>query len=161
MKKIPAIFTALLVLCAALYATGQRPERIIYKGTEYALFTDPLESFFSDDNPRPVKLFGNACTASRRGYNGTWKIENGKLYLVKVVAGDCSADPVEIDMSSVFNKSLPVEATWYSGTLRIPSGRLLKFINAGYASVYEEEILLAIERGLLVREEIKRNRKPE
>jgi hypothetical protein len=161
MRKTPVILTVLFLLCAALYATGQRPERIIYKGTEYALFTDPLESYFTDDNPRPVKLFGNECTASRRGYIATWKVENGILYLVKVVAGDCSADPAEIDVTSIFRKNLPVEATWYSGTLRIPRGRLLKFINAGYASVYEEEILLTIDRGMLVREELKKNSKPE
>jgi hypothetical protein len=97
-------------------------------------------------NPRPVKLFGYACTASRRGYIATWKIDNGKLFLIKIVSGDCSAEPADLDVSSIFKKPLPVEATWYSGVLRIPRGKLLKFINAGYASVYEEEVLLTWRR---------------
>ena len=76
------------------------------------------------------------------------------------MAGDCSAEPAELDVSSIFKKRPPVEAPWYSGVLRIPRGKLLKFINAGYASVYEEEILLTIENGILVKEEIKKNSKP-
>ncbi len=160
MKKTVLTLTAVLILCNALFATGQRPERIIYNGKEYPLFTDPLESLFTENNPRPAKLFGYACTASRRGYIATWKIDNGKLFLIKIVSGDCSAEPADLDVSSIFKKPLPVEATWYSGVLRIPRGKLLKFINAGYASVYEEEVLLTIEKGVLIKEEIKKNSKP-
>lgn len=160
MNKIVLTLAALSILCNSLFATGQRSERIIFNGKEYSLFTDPLESLFTEVNPRPVKLFGYACTASRRGYIATWKIDNGKLFLIKIVSGDCSAEPADLDVSSIFKKPLPVEATWYSGVLRIPRGKLLKFINAGYASVYEEEVLLTIEKGVLIKEEIKKNSKP-
>ncbi len=161
MKKTILTLTAVLILCNTLFATGQRPERIIYNSKEFSLFTDPLESLFTEGNPRPAKLFGYACTASRRGYIATWEINNGKLFLIKIVAGDCSAEPADLDVSSIFKKPLPVEATWYSGVLRIPRGKLLKFINAGYASVYEEELLLTIKNGILVKEEIKKNSRPD
>ena len=83
MNKIVLTLAALSILCNSLFATGQRSERIIFNGKEYSLFTDPLESLFTEVNPRPVKLFGYACTASRRGYIATWKIDNGKLFLIK------------------------------------------------------------------------------
>jgi hypothetical protein len=160
MKTALSILTAIVLASAPLFATGQKPERIIYNGTEYSLFTDPIESFFTESNPRPSKLFAFSCTASRRGYIATWKIDKGRLFLVRIVAGNCSAEPAVLDVSSIFKKDLPIEATWYSGILRIPRGKCLKFINAGYGSVYEEEILLTIKDGVLLKEEIKKNSRP-
>ena len=42
-----------------------------------------------------------------------------------------------------------VFAHWYSGTLRVPQGRQLKYVHMGYASTYERDLMLQIERGVL------------
>ena len=43
-----------------------------------------------------------------------------------------------------------VFAHWYSGRIRVPRGKLLKYVHAGYASIYERDLLLDFERGVLV-----------
>jgi hypothetical protein len=40
-------------------------------------------------------------------------------------------------------------AHWYSGTLRIPRGKLLRYVHGGYGSVYERDEMVQIERGVV------------
>lgn len=161
MKKIIPAACIILFISTVLYSTAQFPDILIYKGKEYSLMSNPLESYFSKSNPRPDKLFPFSCTAIWRGYIATWKIEAGTLFLIKVVAGDCSPNPQEIDVSAVFGQKLPVEASWFSGTLRIPQGEMLSYMHMGYGSVYEKDLLLKFSNGKLISEEIKKNSKPE
>ena len=42
-----------------------------------------------------------------------------------------------------------VFAHWYSGTLRVPQGWQLRYVHMGYASTYERDLMLEIERGVL------------
>ena len=39
---------------------------------------------------------------------------------------------------------------WYSGTIRLPQGKLLNYVHGGYGSTYEQDVLLHIEQGVLV-----------
>ena len=39
---------------------------------------------------------------------------------------------------------------WYSGTIRLPQGKLLNYVHGGYGSTYEQDVLLHIELGVLV-----------
>ena len=74
------VFAALVLLLATpAWPTAQIPERIVYEGTEGFLFTNPLESYFSKDNPRPE--FASPHTACWRGYVGAWEIRENTLYL--------------------------------------------------------------------------------
>lgn len=157
MKKIILSFFIIISICTALHATAQFPDILIYNGTEYSLMSNPLESYFTKNNPRPDKLFPFTCTANWRGYVATWKIDAGKLYLVKVAAGDCSSNPRELDVTSIFGKKLPVEAAWFSGILRIPQGKLLSYMHMGYGSVYEKDLILTIRDGKVISEETKTN----
>jgi len=144
----------IVVTSGKAFSTAQMADHLIYKGETLPIFTNPLESFFSDKNPRPSNTFHFLCTACWRGYIATWKIEDNKLYLIKIVEGTCSSDAPEIDVSKIFKgKKLPVEAYWYSGILRIPRGKMLSYVHMGYGSVYEKELILTIENGKLVKEE--------
>ena len=40
-----------------------------------------------------------------------------------------------------------VEATWFTGELRIPDGELLQYVHMGYESVHQRDLLIRIERG--------------
>ena len=50
-----------------------------------------------------------------------------------------------------------VFADWLTGRLRVPQGRLLECIHAGYASRYERDLILDIDRGVLVGTETAHN----
>ena len=70
-RRILAILVpaALVLLIASpAWPTAQIPERIVYEGTEGFLFTDPLESYFTKNNPRPEFIAPH--TACWRGYIG-------------------------------------------------------------------------------------------
>jgi len=158
------VLLALIVLWpATALATAQFGDRLIYKGTEYQIYTNPLEMYFDEQHPRPEKLFLASCTACWRGYMATFEIkDDGYLYLVKLVAGTCGGDAPEIPLDKVFpGQTGPIRATWFSGMIKIPQGAMLHYVHMGYQSVYEKELHLVLENGKVLREETIDNRKPE
>lgn len=47
-----------------------------------------------------------------------------------------------------------VKADWFSGELRIPDGKMIKYVHMGYGSAYEREIILKVEAGKVIGESI-------
>jgi len=99
--RLYGVAVMLLVLLAGLQAgaTGQIPEKIHYKGGTLSMSSKPLETFFTKDNPRPdsfefyhlaqkdsVTLYRMAASSSAcyRGYVGTWKVDEGALWLISL-----------------------------------------------------------------------------
>lgn len=136
-----------------LIATAQFPDLLIYKGENHRLFSNPLESFYNEKNPRPN--FDATNTANWRGYLATWEIEGGILYLRAIEA---KINGKSIGLKDLFpdrrDRRDGVEATWFTGKLRIPQGELIEYIHMGYESVYERDLILTIKNGRLIREEI-------
>jgi len=127
--------------------TAQISEKLFYQGRPVRLCSEPLETYFSlSGEPRPFKL--NHCSALWRGYVGTWEIINGHLYMIDISATSDSEE--EITLDALF-PGFPdrVYAHWYSGSLRITQGEQIKYVHSGYASQYEYETLLTVERGLV------------
>jgi len=152
----------ILMLSGNASATAQFPDYLFYKGERFPIFSNPLESYFNAKNPRPSNLFAYSCTACWRGYVATWKIEGGYLYLTKLNEGTCASDSEEIPLSKIFpREDAPVKAVWFSGTLRIPQGKQLQYVHMGYGSVYEKELLLTIEKGRLIKEDVIDNTKKD
>lgn len=96
------------------------------------------------DHPRVRKEKLEDCaeiilrsTACWRGYQGTWEIREGKFYLAGI-RGQFSLSEGE-----------PLFADWFSGVLRIPKGQRLHYVHMGFGSVFEEEIHIKIEQGLV------------
>lgn len=147
-----ALSASLLLLFAApAWPTAQIPERITYEGEPGSLLTNPLESYFTKDNPRPE--FAAPHTACWRGYIGSWEIRENTLYLVDIKAWmrDSSGKAAPVDFEGLFpGKRAPLKAEWFTGTLRIPRGKPLRYVHMGYQTVYEEEVLLRIEKGNVV-----------
>ena len=134
--------------------TAQIAERLFYEVKEQAMCSEPLSSYLDladIDSP-----FESNCTALWRGYVGTWEILDDRLYLVGLEG--TLRDGGEASLETLF-PGFPerVFAHWYSGTLRIPDGKQLEYVHMGYASTFERDILLQIERGLLVHTEIRHN----
>ena len=126
--------------------TAQIGERLRYQGEDMTMATEPLEAYFTLGGERPS--FGFVSTALWRGYVGRWEIVDDRLYLVGINAAAFRDEPVPLE------RPFPgygdrVFAHWYSGTLRVPRGRQLKYVHMGYASTYERDLMLEIERGVL------------
>jgi len=138
---------AFLVPRAAL-ATTQIPESIIIDGQKHSLFTNPLESYYGKNNPRPP--FKAPNTATWRGYVGTWEIDRGVLYL-KAIRGWTPQGEVGLEALFPGHKGR-VAATWFSGKLRVPQGKVLK----PYVPhpIYEKYLMITVEKGRVVRQEI-------
>ena len=50
-----------------------------------------------------------------------------------------------------------VFAHWYSGTLRVRDGKMLSYKHMGYMSLFERELLIDVEHGLVTGQRIKDN----
>jgi hypothetical protein len=134
--------------------TAQVAEKIWYQGNTMDMVSLPLEVYFRLGGHRPRFLESN--TALWRGYVGEWEIHDRRLYLVGLTAKLHDGQPASLD--SVFpGCGERVYAHWYCGQLRMPMGRLLRHVNAGFASVHEQDLLLEVRRGLVVAEKVCRN----
>lgn len=130
--------------------TAQIGERLIYKGQEMSMSYCPE---LKKNHPRIIEKDLNApleegmkpatnpflcTTACWREYQGTWEIRNNHFYLVGLqgrfqLMGD---DPLFAD--------------WFTGELKIQRGKLLKYAHADFNSIFEIEIRIKIENGLVV-----------
>ena len=151
MKNIISILFLGLIFSKPAVATAQFPDLLVYEGETVGIFSNPLESYFDDNHPRPNDVFKYSCTANWRGYLASWEIKEGFLYLIKLVDGSCSEDAPEIPLKKIFPKQkAPIKAVWFSGVLKIPQGEQLRYVHMGYGSVYEKELHLVIENGKLI-----------
>ena len=83
------------------------------------------------------QVFATNCY---RGYTGTWKIEDGKFYLVNL-------DSTRYHMTS----KQPIFADWFSGTLIVHKGKVLdcSHVTSGYVCTYEETLYIDINKGIV------------
>jgi len=89
MRNVILILIGFMLVNKA-FGTAQIPDRLIYNNDTIRLYSNPLESFYNKDNPRPESFFeldGCWSTACWRGYQATWEIKENKLYLVEIL--DC------------------------------------------------------------------------
>lgn len=138
--------------------TAQMPEKLKYKGKKYDMCSEPLRAYFAltgiKFKPRVI------CSALSRGYVGTWKIIDDRLYLVKLKNG------YDKDAESCIAEYFPdhsdrVFADWYSGKIRLPQGKALKYVHAGFSSTYESDLFLTIKSGIVTKMEVCHNTNPD
>lgn len=127
--------------------TAQMSEHLRYEGEDHSMFAQPLEDYFEMSGPRPK--FAMTSTALWRGYVGDWEIVADRLYLVGLSA--TLADGTPASLETLF-PGYPerVFAHWFSGTLRIPQGKRLKYVHMGWASTFERDLFLDITHGVVV-----------
>lgn len=111
--------------------TAQEPEILIFNGKKMMMTTNP--SIDEKVIPKPFGL--GLKTSNYRGYIGTWEIKDGKLYLNDVEGG--------------YMKEKPIFADWVSHPLHVWGGNLLRYVHAGYGSMYEQDIIFEIENGVV------------
>lgn len=127
--------------------TAQAPERLILDGEETSMTSCPeipadherIESVPMEEVSEAIRsgrIHGPVLsTACWRKYIATWEIREGMLYLVSIegvyrLAGEG-----------------PLHAAWVSGVLRVPRGRMTRYVHMGFESEYEKELLITVKDG--------------
>ena len=158
MKIIPALCLSLLASVSNVLATAQIPDRITYLGEKYAMHTNPLESYF-EKHPDRKPDGGVMSTALWRGYVATFTVTNGVLQLQDIeiqvhVEKEDNSYPYEWKsvLRDVCPEGKPLVIDWFSGILVLPYGDLKNYVHMGYASTYENYILLEVNEGKIGKE---------
>ena len=125
--------------------TTQTGDILTYNGEKTTIATEPLKPYLEN---RSDISFIFKSTALVRGYIGTWKIKNKKLYLVSLLG--FIENNEKVDLNYLFPNKKEVFANWFSGQIRIPEGNLLRKIRIGYASVFERDKILKFNKGICI-----------
>jgi len=137
--------------------TAQVHERLIFNGEDTSMAccpdlpyrhprivqTDPAE--LARDQDLGFGIFSTGCY---RMYVGTWEVKDGRFFLVGIRGF----------YKLVGNE--PLFADWFTGVLRIPRGEMLNYVHGDFLSVYEVEVRVRIERGVVIETRVTDNRPP-
>ena len=147
--------------------TQQTPEKLLYKGEECRMTTEPLGDVLSESEFERLAEY-SSCTGCYRGYVGSWEIDDNKLYLVDLSPGflfnpNCRLfltglaeylDKENTDLNCVFPSQKRVFASWFTGRIWADAGKLLVYGRKyGMRGMYEKNIRLKLENGVVVHEE--------
>ena len=134
--------------------TAQVGETLHYEGREVVMCNEPLGDYFKLVGIEPE--FDANCTALWRGYVGTWEIQDTRLYLIGLTG--VLKGLIEANVATIF-PGYPgrVFAHWYSGTLRVPEGKILRYVHGGYGSTYESDLLITIDKGVVTQTHLRLN----
>lgn len=116
--------------------TAQVHEVLILDGIKTSIaFCPPLPK----DNKRLIELRGDQgiSTACWRGYQGSWEIKDGKFFLTGIRGKHQLSD------------GAPIFASWFTGTIKVPKGDILRYVHGGFTTVYEQEINIVIQNGFV------------
>lgn len=153
------IFLQLVIMSFGtfIYATSQFPDILIYNNEKLALTVNPLEPFLEKAGIRPRAFFPIrnekdknsfvTSTACWRGYIAVFDISGDRLYLKEIE--ECHGDR-KAELKRMFKEKFQngrVFASWYTGTLRCPRGKMTKYVHMGYMSEFERELVIDIENG--------------
>ncbi|NBQ92011.1 MAG: hypothetical protein EBT24_11920 [Betaproteobacteria bacterium] len=135
--------------------TAQVSETLFLQGQKVRLCEAPLNDYFALTGVAPK--FRAETTACWRGYVGSWEIKDSRLYLIGI--GGSYEDGSPVTLESLFpGFAKRVFAHWYSGTLRVPQGELLKYRHMGWASTFECDLLIEVQDGLVKSMQVQYNR---
>ena len=145
--------------------TLQVAEKLIYKDEEFHFEPYPLETYLTEKQISFANIWSKS--SCQRGYNGTWLIEDDKLFLIDLSATIIKDygmwkwpfEYVEVGLDYLFPNQDKVFAEWFSGELDFWYGKLLGYyikdmFNRGYPGptpIYEKKRVITIESGKAVR----------
>jgi hypothetical protein len=134
--------------------TAQFSELLMLEGKQQALCSFPLASYFALGGESVA--FRASSTALSRGYIGTWEIHDQRLYLIRLQGW--LQDESLVSLETVFpDYPQRVFAHWFSGTLRLPQGQLLRYVHGGFDSCYEQDLLIDVTRGVVTAKRVRVN----
>jgi hypothetical protein len=153
MRRV-ALFLLSIAVARTLGATAQAPDILKIDGKTYFIHTNPLGPVLAtngDRLPKPAVISSGLW----RGYIATWAVRERRLFLEDVRVPtekymDSSA-PESAQFSSalkdLFGDSAPRVATWFTGHLIVPTGRIVEYVHMGYGSTYSSYLVLTVVKG--------------
>jgi hypothetical protein len=126
--------------------TVQSPESLVLDGQKHYLMCFPP---LPESHPRIIDRHvdpAGRMTACWRGYHGTWQITEGRFYLVGV-SGRYELQGGEL-----------LFADWFTGTLCVARGEIIERTLIGFGAVFEEELHIDIEDGIVTETRVIDNR---
>ncbi|MDO8312890.1 MAG: hypothetical protein Q7T25_13220 [Sideroxyarcus sp.] len=82
---------------------------------------------------------GAFSTACHRSFLASWAIKDGKLYLIDVIG-----------IYNLIGDEL-LFADWYSGTLEVQAGKMIRHPRVGYDSRHEREFEIEVKNGVVIK----------
>jgi hypothetical protein len=138
---------------------AQKPDIVYLRNEKRELYTNPLEDYWIARKRPRFELAGEDC---RRGYVATWAIWNKELVLTGIKGKLDRRNillfgrSVECTLRNTIGryKGEGIKALWFTGKLRIPDGKMTEYVHEGYSSHFEREIILTVEKGVVIKEVI-------
>ena len=173
---IPVVLVILVMFVPGkLKATGLAADAIYINGEKWDLYAWPINELYSGRLQDFLKeRVGTAViektTATPWGYNCTWEIRDGKMYLKEVVVEmyDTVAReeftvvyPAD-SLKGVFRESCTrkgICADWVNGNLVAGRGKLVAYEHMGFNRTAQFQVHFNVENGKLVDSSLRRYRK--
>jgi len=88
-----------------------------------------------------------------RGYTAEWEVREDTLFLTSL---EGRIDGKQVGLTDVFpDKKAPISATWFSGSIILPLGKVIGLHKDLGRHIYTKETHLTMEKGKLVKKEEK------
>ena len=173
---IPVVLVILVMFVPGkLKATGLAADVIYINGEKWNLYAWPINKLYSGRLQDFLKeRVGTAViektTANPWGYNCTWEIKEGKIYLREVVVDMYDPEgerelkvvyPAD-SLKSVFMESCTrkgICADWVNGNLVAGRGKLVAYEHMGFNRTAQFQVHFNVENGKVVDSSLRRYRK--
>lgn len=170
----------ILILCvfvlqvSYLFATGSSCDIIYIDGEKWFLMDKPLiyDSILYRKLLNFLPKERNVSTANWDGYTAYWMVRDEKLYLEKIEVDlykkQEGKEYVQILSADTLKSLFPsycddkgIYAGWFSGKMRSGRGKNIRYIHMSFDRNMEEECVMAIRNGSVIRKQFYHNFKKE
>ena len=155
MKRVACIISLLVLLLTFSHnvsATSQARDIIIIDKVEYRLnkvLLYQLDSVTYDVLKKKLDFEVSSYSANWRGHISTFEVKGNKLFLNSI-----NASKEYTDFKGLLNQYKDwrgrVFASWVSGTFICGTGECIYVARNGFDSVYEQEMELVVENGVVI-----------
>jgi hypothetical protein len=132
---------------------AQLPDKVLVEGEQWDLYSNPLEQYWIRQFKKRPDFY--PLPNCKRGYIALWEIRNNQLSL-KSIDGNFEKrslffgpEQARYSLKEFMPKAKnkPILATWFSGKLRIPKGKMTLYEHQDYGSRFEKETIITVEKG--------------
>ncbi len=150
MKKAIALVYCLALPFLVCASPNHSDDYLVVGGKGYFIRANPLDTFLSHSCKKEwlKEYVDNFCNPYRPEYTRYWKIEDDRLYLVKIETN--GPEKIQYPLEKLFThyEGKPMFAKWFTGTLSYQDNDSpIIHLNHDY---YEEEAVIRIVKGVVV-----------